>query len=55
MIASMNFLLPTTRIELVIRTILTRQSDDEHWPLVREQFVKAMALRRQLRRAGWWN
>lgn len=51
----MNFLFPHVRVELLIRTILTRQWDDEAWPVVREELKKAMALRSRLRRAGWWN
>jgi hypothetical protein len=42
-------------VELLIRTILTRQWDDDTWPLVRQEFVKALALRSRLRKAGWWN
>jgi hypothetical protein len=52
---NMSFLFPHIRVELLIRTILTRQWDDETWPVVREEFKKAMALRSKLRRAGWWN
>jgi hypothetical protein len=42
------------RVELLIRMILTRRSDDDAWPLVRPEFVKAVALRSRLRKAGWW-
>ena len=51
----MNFLFPHIRAELLIRTILTRQWDDDAWPLVRQEFVKAMALRSRLRKAGCCN
>lgn len=50
-----HFLFPHIRVELLIRTILTRQWDDDAWPLVRHEFVKALALRSRLRKAGWWN
>jgi hypothetical protein len=50
-----QLLFPHLRVELLIRMILTRQWDDRPWPVVREEFKKAMALRSQLRRAGWWN
>jgi len=40
---------------LLICTMLTRQWDDEAWPLVREEIKKALALRSRLRKAGWWN
>ena len=48
----MHFLFPHIRVELLIRSILTRQWDDEAWP---QEFVKALALRSRLRKAGWWN
>jgi hypothetical protein len=50
-----HLLPPHVRVELLIQTILTRDWDDEAWPMVREEFKKAMALRSRLRRAGWWN
>jgi hypothetical protein len=52
---TMHFLLPYARLELLIRTILTRQWDDEAWPLVKHEFVKAMKLRQMIRRSGWFN
>jgi hypothetical protein len=51
----MHFLLPYARLELVIRTMLIRQWDDEAWPVVKEEFAKAMRLRQKIRRAGWFN
>jgi len=53
-LATVLFLFPHVRVEFLIHTILTREWDDEAWPLVREEFKKAMALRSRLRRAGWW-
>jgi hypothetical protein len=38
----MNFLFPHIRVELLIRTMLTREWDDEAWPIVREEFKRAM-------------
>jgi hypothetical protein len=35
--------------------MLTRQWDDEAWPLVRHEVQKALTLRSLLRKAGWWN
>src|SRR5688572_5967086 len=32
-----------------------RPWDDEAWPLVRQEFVKALALRSRLPKVGWWN
>jgi hypothetical protein len=51
----MHFLLPYARIELLIRTILTRTWAPEAWPFVKHELVKAMKLRPQLARAGWFN
>jgi hypothetical protein len=50
-----QFLFPHIRIELLLRTMLTRQWDDDAWPLVRHEIQKALALRSRLRKAGWWN
>jgi hypothetical protein len=52
---AVHFLFPHIRVELLIRTMLTREWDDETWPIVRQEFVKALALRSRLRKAGWWN
>jgi hypothetical protein len=49
------FLLPDARLELLIRTMLARQWDPDHWPLVKHELVKALAMRRSPTRAGWWN
>jgi hypothetical protein len=51
----MHYLLPYVRLELLIRTMLTRRSHAEHWPLVKHELVKALAMRRSMARAGWWN
>jgi hypothetical protein len=47
-----HFLFPHIRVELLIRTILTRQWDDDAWLLVRQEFVKALALRSRLRKGA---
>jgi len=49
------FLLPYVRIELLISTMLTETWAPEAWPVVKDEFVKAMKLRRVLARHGWWN
>ena len=51
----MRFLLPYVRIELLIRTMLTLTWAPEAWPLVKHELVKAIKLRRQLARGGWFN
>jgi hypothetical protein len=51
----MRFLFPHIRVELLIRTMLTRKWDEDAWPIVKLELRKALALRSKLRRAGWWN
>jgi hypothetical protein len=51
----MHFLLPYVRLELLIRTMLTRQLDEDAWPMVKAELRKALEMRSRLRRAGWWN
>jgi len=51
----MPFLLPYARIELLIRTMLTRTWAPEAWPVVKHELAKALRLRRHIARAGWWN
>jgi hypothetical protein len=51
----MHFLLPYARIELLIRTMLTRTWAPEAWPVVKHELAKALKLRRHIARAGWWN
>ena len=33
----MHFLFPHIRVELLLRTMLTRQCDDDTWPVVRHE------------------
>jgi len=35
--------------------MLTETWAPEAWPVVKDEFVKAMKLRRVLARHGWWN
>jgi len=47
---------PWLRISRVLRVMLyTRWSAEEAWPQVRVEFKKALALRSEIRRAGWFN
>jgi hypothetical protein len=41
-----HFLFPHICVELLIRNILTRQWDDDAWPLVRQEFVRARESQR---------
>jgi hypothetical protein len=37
------------------RTMLPRCWDPDAWPFVKHELIKALAMRRALKRAGWWN
>jgi len=50
-----EFLLPYVRLELLIHTMRTRTWAPEAWPLVKRELIRALKLRRELARAGWWN
>jgi hypothetical protein len=46
---------PWLRIKRVLRAMLTTRWSAEAWAQVRVEFKKALALRSQIRRAGWFN
>ena len=46
---------PWLRINRVLRVMLHTRWSAEAWPQVRVEFRKALALRSQIRRAGWFN
>ena len=46
---------PWLRINRVLREILRERSSAEAWPQVKVQFAKALVLRSEIRRAGWFN
>jgi hypothetical protein len=48
-------LLPWPRLALLIRRILTTQWDAATWPTPKAELRRALELRRQMARAGWWN
>ena len=54
-VGRMHLLRPCVRIELLIRTMLPSTWAPEAWPVVKHELVKAMELRRQLARGGWFN
>jgi len=49
------FLLPWVRISLLIWSIQTTTWDDATWPTVKVALVRALDIRRQINREGWWN
>ena len=46
---------PCLRINRVVRVMLHTHWSAEAWPQVKAEFTKALALRSQIRRAGWFN
>jgi hypothetical protein len=47
---------PGLRINRVLRVMLLQTRwGAEDWPQVKAEFAKALAVRREIRRAGWFN
>jgi hypothetical protein len=46
---------PWLRINRVLRVMLHTRWSPEAWPHVKAEFTKALALKSQIRRAGWFN
>ena len=49
------YLLPWVRVLLLIRSITSTSLDHEAWPQVKPVLRRALELRRQIAREGWWN
>ncbi len=49
------FLLPWVRVFLPIRSITDEPWPDQTWPLVQPVLRRALEMRRQIAREGWWN
>jgi hypothetical protein len=46
---------PWLRIDRVLRAMLHTRWSAEAWPQVKAEFTKALVLKSQIRRAGWFN
>jgi hypothetical protein len=46
---------PWLRINRVLRVMLQERGSAEAWPQIKAEFKKALALRSQIPRAGWFN
>jgi hypothetical protein len=46
---------PWLRINRVLRVMLHTHWSAEAWSQVRAEFKRALAMRREIRRAGWFN
>ena len=50
-----RFWRPRLRINRVLRVMLYTRWSAEEWPQVKAEFKKALTLKGQIRRAGWFN
>jgi hypothetical protein len=48
------YLLPWVRVELLIRSITSKAWDDLTWAVVRPLLGRALEMRSQAAREGWW-
>ena len=46
---------PWLRINRVLRAMLHERWSAEAWPQIKAEFKKELALRSEIRRAGWFN
>jgi len=46
---------PWVRISRTFRSVLSARWDATTWPITKAEMAKALELRRQIRRAGWFN
>ena len=49
------YLLPWVRVLLLIRAITSTTLGHEAWPEVKPVLRRALEMRRQIAREGWWN
>ena len=49
------YLLPWVRVLLLIRSITSTTWGHEAWPEVKPALRRALEMRRQIAREGWWN
>jgi hypothetical protein len=49
------YLLPWFRVLLLIRSITSMTWGHEAWPLVKPVLRRALEMKKQIARDGWWN
>jgi len=54
-VTPLPYLLPWVRVLLLIRPITSTTWGHEAWPQVKAVLRRAMEMRRQIAREGWWN
>jgi len=55
MTTRLPFLLPWLKANLLIRSITSRTWNAQDWPIVKAHLGRALEIRRDLSREGWWN
>jgi hypothetical protein len=53
--AELPYLLPWVRVLLLIRSTTSIAWGHERWPLVKPLLRRALEMRSQIAREGWWN
>ena len=49
------YLVPTTRVALLVHEILGTRWDDATWPKAKTALKRALKIQSKLRADGWWN
>ena len=49
------FLLPWLKVNILIRSITSHILPDEQWRILKLELRRALEIRSQIRREGWWN
>jgi hypothetical protein len=49
------YLLPWVKVNLLIRSITGRIWPEDQWRIIKPQLRRALEVRIQLGREGWWN
>ena len=53
--SGLPFLFPWLKVNLLIHSITHHTWPEEQWCIVKPQLRRALEIRRDLSRAGWWN
>ena len=54
-IAGLPHLFPWLKVKLLIRSITSQIWPDEQWRILKPELRRALEIRSQIRREGWWN
>jgi hypothetical protein len=53
--ARVPFLLPWVKVHILIRSITAYTWPEDQWRIVKPLLRRALEIRGELRREGWWN